>query len=105
MPNGFQPNTTMFTSIWRNQNFNSLDQVTNEIYVNFSIVKWLKTIRASAPNIPPYVYFWFNPKEQDTAPDITLKGPPAAQMIADLDEIWSGASSPPTLSGFQPGTN
>jgi hypothetical protein len=97
--NGFQPDSAVFTAFWRGQEFNSLGQVVNEVYVNFGLVKWFKTLRASQPNIVPQVYFWYNPKEQNDDPDLTLKGPNAASMIADLDKMWLNSG---TTTGFQP---
>ncbi len=99
---GFQPDAALSTALWRFQNTDSLGNVTTEWYVDFSVVKWFKTNRAVAPVVggqQDQIKFWFNPKQQNDDPDLTLSGPPATAMLANLDAIWSGSGS---TTGFQP---
>ncbi len=97
--NGFQPDASVFTAFWRHQELNAQNQVTNEVYVNFGLVKWFKTNRAPAGAVANRIAFWYNPKEQNADPDLTISGPAATSLLADLDAIWSGSGS---TTGFQP---
>jgi len=98
--NGFQPDASVFTAFWRNQLFDSLGNVTTENYVNFGLVKWFTTNRAAAsPGSQDQVQIWYNPKEQNPNPDLTLLGAPATSLLTALDSIWAGSGS---TSGFQP---
>jgi len=97
--NGFQPDASIFTALWRHQKLNVQNQVTNEVYVNFGLVKWFKTNRAPAGAVTNRIAFWYNPKEQNDDPDLTVSGLAATSLLADLDAIWAGSGS---TTGFQP---
>jgi len=97
--NGFQPDASVFTAFWRGQEFNNFGQVVNEVYVNFGLVKWFKTLRVANAVRSPEIYFWYNPKEQNDDPDLTLKGPIAATFLVDLDNMWLNTGA---TTGFQP---
>lgn len=102
MLNGFQPDAAVKFAFWRLQEFDALNRVTNETYVNFGIVKWFKTHRVFPPlggSSGNEVYFWFNPKEQNEIPDLTIIDPAASSLLTDLDNIWTSTG---VTTGFQP---
>lgn len=102
MLNGFQPDAAIKFAFWRLQGFDSLNRVTNETYLNFGATKWFKTHRVMAPLAGSQgneAYFWFDPKEQNEIPDLTVLDPSASSLFVDLDNIWAGTG---TTTGFQP---
>jgi hypothetical protein len=89
---GFQPESAIDTAFWRYQYTNPLGVITNEIYLNMGAIKWMKTLRIPSPQPSgrtDQVSLWFNNKDQDYNPDLTLDDGPSAKLLSDFDAIWS----------------
>jgi hypothetical protein len=92
LSNGFQPESSVDTALWRYQELDSLGRVINETYVNLGQVKYMKTVRVNAPVVggqTNQVSLWFEAKTQDQNPDIVLTGPAATQFLADMDAVFT----------------
>lgn len=91
-PAGFQPNSSIDAAFWRFQYTNPQGAIVSEIYLNFGVSRWLKTVRAPVPPLgarSDQVSLWFNNRDQDFNPDLVLDGPAAAKLLADLDALWA----------------
>jgi hypothetical protein len=88
---GFQPDSSIDSGFWRWQYTNTSGQITNETYLNMTLVKYMKTSRVYSPvtgGQTDIVSLWFNVLTQDRNPDLVLDNGPSAALLALLDGIW-----------------
>lgn len=88
----FQPESAVDTAFWRYQETNAQNQVTNELYINLGLIRYIKTRRVYPPapgGQTSQVAFWFFPKDKNEDPDITIDGAQATQFLSDMDDVFA----------------